>query len=299
MKQATRRERGFGPRGTPRTPDASRAESRTRETAPRRGGRAALAVLPALAFLAAFGPLLAPYDPNAPDLGAALLGPSAEHPLGTDQLGRDVLSRLLHGARLSVGLSAVAVAVSGAAGTALGMLAGRLGGPLSEAVGRAVDALVAVPAVLVGLVLAAILEPGLGALLAAILLVGWTPFARLSYALTQEISAREYVTAAVAIGAGEPRILYRHVLPSAAGPLLAHACLRFANFLLAIAGLSFLGLGAQPPTPEWGAMLAEARPYLEGRPLLVLVPAGAIVSATLGVTVLGRFLERRWAFPSA
>ncbi len=263
------------------------------------GGRGPLAVFGLLAALALLGPPLAPHDPTAANLGTALAWPSAAHPLGCDHLGRDVFSRLLHGARLSVGLSVAAVVVSGAAGTVLGMVAGRVGGLFSEAVGRAVDVLVAVPAVLLGLLLAAILEAGAGTLLLAVLLTGWTPFARISHALTQKVGAREYVTAAVAVGAGEGQVLYRHVLPSVAGPMLAHACLQFANFLLAIAGLSFLGLGAQPSTPEWGAMLAEARPYLESRPLLVLAPAGAIVSAALAVTVAGRSLERRWELPRA
>ncbi len=260
---------------------------------------AAVGIFGALSFLVLFGPLLAPHPPAATNLGAALEGPSGEHLLGNDHLGRDVLSRMLAGARLSVGFAAGAVAASGVVGILLGMVAGRLGGVISSLVNRTVDTFIALPAILVGLVLAAILDPGIPALLTAVFLTAWMPFARLAYALTVKISAREYVEAAVAIGATEAQIMRRHILPSAAGPLVALACLQFAYVLLAIAGLSFLGLGAQPPTAEWGAMLAEARPYMERNPLLVLIPAGAIVLTTLTVTALGRTLGRRWALPSA
>jgi peptide/nickel transport system permease protein len=256
-----------------------------------------LALLVAAALLAAIAvfPLLAPHDPAAQDVGSRLSGPSAEHPLGSDHLGRDVLSRLLEGARFSLGLAVAAVTVSGVAGTTLGMFAGRFGGWLSSAVNRTVDALIALPAILVGLLLAAALRPGLGTLFLAVVLTGWTPFARLGYALTLKIGAREYVTAAVALGANERQILLRHILPAASGPVLALGCLQFAAVLLSIAGLSFLGLGAQPPTPEWGAMLSEAQPYLARRPDLVLLPAGAVVLSTLSVAALGRLLEKRWA----
>ena len=262
---------------------------------------AALAALlfGALTFLVVFGPMLAPYGPAATDLGAALEGPSAEHPLGSDNLGRDVLSRMLYGARLSVGFAAGAVAASGVVGIVLGMVAGRLGGVFSNLVNRTVDTFVALPPILVGLILAAILSPGIPALLTAVFLTAWMPFARLSYALTVKISRREFVEAAVAIGATETEIMRRHILPSASGPLIALACLQFAYVLLAIAGLSFLGLGAQPPTAEWGAMLSEARPYLERQPTLVLIPGGAIVAVTLAVTTLGRTLTRRWTLPRA
>lgn len=251
----------------------------------------------ALAFLVVCGPLLAPYAPAATDPASALEGPSASHPLGNDHLGRDVLSRMLFGARLSVGFTAGAVAASAVVGVSLGMVAARVGGVFSGLVNRTVDTFIALPSILVGLILAAILSPGIPALLAAVFLTAWMPFSRLSYALTTKISGREYVEAAVAIGATEKEIMARHILPSAAGPLVALACLQFAYVLLAIAGLSFLGLGAQPPTAEWGAMLADARPYMERQPLLVLVPAGAIVLTTLSVTALGRALGRRWTLP--
>ncbi|WP_219413383.1 ABC transporter permease [Pseudonocardia nigra] len=237
---------------------------------------------------------LLPFDAVATDLSDRFAGPSLAHPLGTDHLGRDALARLAAGARLSVGFTLLAVAISAVAGTALGLLAGYRGGWPAQVLQRIVDVLIAVPSIVIGLVLAAVLRPGVTTLLLAVLVTGWTPFARLAAGLAVREAGAEYVTGAVALGAGDARILARHILPNAVRPLTAHACLRFANTLLAVAGLSFLGLGPQPPTPEWGAMLNEARPYLFLRPGLVLVPAVAIVGVALLVTLLGRALDRRW-----
>lgn len=258
------------------------------------GPVASFAYLAALAMLCVAGPLLTPYDPAATQFGERLSGTTIAHPLGTDHLGRDVLSRLLAGARLSLGLAAAAVAFSGAVGAALGLLAGRVGGVFAAAVNRTVDALIALPAILVGLTLVAIFDPGVATLFCAVALVGWMPFARLAHALTLKLGSREYVEAATVMGSGECRLVLRHILPNAAGPLLSLACLQFAYTLLTISGLSFLGLGAQPPTPEWGVMLSEGQPYLADSPLLVLAPAAAIVAAALTVTAAGRALAQRW-----
>jgi peptide/nickel transport system permease protein len=240
---------------------------------------------------------LAPLDALGNDLATRFAGPSAAHPLGTDHLGRDLLARLAAGTRLSVGFTVVAVTLCAVAGTAAGMAAGYVGGAVAQALGRLVDVLIAIPSLVLGLVLATILRPGVTTLLLAVLVTGWTPFARLAMGLAAREAGAEYVQGARSVGAGDPRIVFRHILPNAIRPLTAHACLRFANTLLAIAGLSFLGLGAQPPTPEWGAMLNEARPYLFLRPGLVLVPALTVVGVALLVTLLGRALERRWAGP--
>ncbi len=237
---------------------------------------------------------LLPLDPVATDLTARFAAPSATHPLGTDHLGRDVLARLVDGAWISVGLTAVALAVCAVLGTAAGLLSGYAGGAAAGLVQRAVDVLAALPAIVVGLVVAALREPGTGTLLLAVLVTGWSPFARLAHHLTLRERGREYIEGAVAIGAGPVRIAVRHILPNALRPLVAHACLRFANVLLSVAGLSFLGLGVQPPTPEWGVMLAEGRQFMFLAPQLVLVPATAIVVVATCVTVLGRRLERRW-----
>jgi peptide/nickel transport system permease protein len=237
---------------------------------------------------------LLPLDAVVTDLSDRFAAPSLAHPLGTDHLGRDVLARLVDGAGISVGLTAVALAVCAVLGTAAGLLSGYAGGAAAGLVQRGVDVLAAIPAIVVGLVVAAVREPGTATLLLAVLVTGWSPFARLAHHLTLRERAREYVEGAVAIGAGPVRIAVRHVLPNALRPLVAHACLRFANVLLSIAGLSFLGLGVQPPTPEWGVMLAEGRQFMFLAPQLVLLPATVIVVVATYVTVLGRRLERRW-----
>lgn len=251
----------------------------------------AFAVLAALLVVAA----LLPVDALTTDLSDRFAAPSLAHPLGTDNLGRDVAARLLAGTRLSVWFTLVAVLACAAVGTLLGILAGYAGGAAGQLLQRTLDVLVAIPTVIVGLVVAAVREPGPTTLLIAVLLIGWTPFARLAYQLTVRERAREYVEGAVAVGAGAGRIAVRHILPNALRPLTAHTCLRFANVLLSLAGLSFLGLGAQPPTPEWGAMLAEGRQYLFAAPQLVLVPAVAVVAVSLAVKLLGRRLEARWS----
>ena len=253
--------------------------------------RRVLVALAVLLLVAAFLPV----DALTTNLADRFAGPSLAHPLGTDNLGRDVLARLVAGTRLSVWFTLLAVLICAVVGTLLGLLAGYAGGAVGQLLQRVLDVLVAVPTVIVGLVVAAVREPGPATLLIAVLLTGWTPFARLAYQLTVRERAREYVEGAVALGAGPGRITLVHILPNAVRPLTAHACLRFANVLLSLAGLSFLGLGAQPPTPEWGAMLAEGRQYLFAAPQLVLLPAVAVVGVALLVTVLGRQLEGRWS----
>ncbi|GAA1829138.1 ABC transporter permease [Pseudonocardia ailaonensis] len=236
-----------------------------------------------------------PVDAVTTHLGDRFAGPSPAHWLGTDHLGRDVLVRLVTGTRLSVWFTAVAVLACAVVGTLAGLFAGYLGGAAGQALQRILDLLVAIPTVIIGLIVAAVRQPGLDTLLIAVLVTGWTPLARLAYQLTVRERGREYVEGALALGAGASRITMRHILPNAIRPLTAHACLRFANVLLSLAGLSFLGLGAQPPTPEWGAMLAEGRQFVFVAPRLVIVPAVAVVAVSLFVTLLGRHLDRRWS----
>lgn len=263
---------------------------------PRRRRRPGVAAGVLVVLLAGLAVL--PLDAYGTDLASRFAGPSVAHPFGTDQLGRDVLARLAVGARISVGFTLVALGICAVAGTLLGMVAAGCGRVAGQVFQRAVDVLVAVPAVLVGLILVAASEdgaPGLDTLLLAVVVVGWVPFARLTYQLVLRERSRDYVEGAVAVGAGPVRIALRHVLPNLARPLAAHLCLRFANILLTIAGLSFLGLGPQPPTPEWGAMISDGRQYLFAAPQLVLVPAAAVVGTALLVSALGRVLERRWS----
>lgn len=240
-------------------------------------------------LLASFLPL----DPLSQDLTERFSPPSREHPLGTDQFGRDLLARLLVGARLSLGLTLLLLLATATTGIVLGMLAAQHPGVTALLVDRVTDVLVSVPGIVIGLILAAALDPGLSVLVLAVLIEGWTPHARISRNLTADALRTDYVTAAVALGASGRHILRRAVLPNIARPLMAHACLRFASVLITLAGLSFLGLGAQPPVPEWGAMIADGRRYLSQAPVLLLAPAGAVVLCTVAAGVLGRAWERR------
>ncbi|MCE0766239.1 ABC transporter permease [Pseudonocardia kujensis] len=243
----------------------------------------------ALLLLVVVVPVLLP-DPVATDFAAILRPPSAAHPLGTDQLGRDVAARLLVGARLTLGLSVVTVLVTGAVGTAVGLACGYAGGRAGRAVLRLTDLLAALPTVLFGLLAAVVLGPGPVALLIAVTLVGWTPFARQAHQLTVREVGQGYVEGAAALGAGRVRVLGGHVLRNVARPLVAHACVRLAGTLLAVSGLSFLGLGIQPPTPEWGAMVAEGREFLFAAPHVVLAPSVAVVLVAALALLAGRAL---------
>ncbi|SDE84001.1 ABC transporter permease [Pseudonocardia oroxyli] len=235
-------------------------------------------------------PFLLPH-PDVPDFAAILAPPSAAHPLGTDQLGRDVAARMVAGARLTLGLSVAAVLLTGLFGVAVGLLAGASKGPFGAVLVRTADLLAALPTVLFGLLAAVVLGPGVPALLVAVCAVGWTPFARQAHLLTVRETGREYVEGVVALGATRARVLAVHVSRNIAPPLVAHACLRFASTLLTVSGLSFLGLGVQPPTAEWGAMVAEGREYLFAAPHVVLVPSVAVVLTAAAATVLGRRLS--------
>jgi len=235
-------------------------------------------------------PWLAHHDPNQQVLTARLQTPSSLYPLGTDHLGRDLLARVLYGGRSSLLLSALAVLLAAGIGVAIGALAGRVGGLFDEVTMRLVDVLIVFPSLVVALVIAALLEPSFGALLLALTITGWTIYARLARALTLDVLARPFIEAAVAAGVSEGRLLLRHVLPNISGPLLATSFLRFGHTLLTVAGLSYLGVGVQPPTPDWGAMLAEAQPYMQRLPLLLIAPALLIFLTALAVTLIGQRL---------
>lgn len=236
-------------------------------------------------------PWLAQFDPNQQVLGERLQAPSTTHWLGTDHLGRDLLARLLYGGRSSLLLSVLAVLLAGSVGVAIGALAGRIGGWFDEVMMRLVDVLIVFPGIVLALVIAALLKPSFGALLLALTVTSWTSYARLARALTLEVMARPFIEAALSLGVPERRLLYRHVLPNISSPILAMTFLRFGHTLLTVAALSYLGVGVQPPTPDWGAMLAEAQPYLLRMPSLLLGPALAIFITTLSVTLIGQALS--------
>jgi peptide/nickel transport system permease protein len=237
-------------------------------------------------------PWIAPYDPAAQNLLNRLAAPTLEHVFGTDHLGRDILSRILHGGRFSVSIAAIAVLITGISGTLIGAISARVGGLLDDFLMRVVDALLAFPEVLIALFLVFVLGPGYGTLIVALAIAGWTPFARLTRAVTLEINTRDYIEAAEALGCSRTFIIFRHVLPNAIGPVLAQGFLRFGHQLITVGGLSYLGLGVQRPQSDWGAMLAEAQLYMIRAPWLVIFPGFAIFLTALSVTLAGHGLRQ-------
>lgn len=237
-------------------------------------------------------PLLAPYNPAAIDLVHRLQGPSAAHLAGTDELGRDTLSRLIWGARLSLTISVSVVTVSLALGLAFGGLAGYLGGWIDTALTTfAMNTFLALPGILLAIAFAAFLGPGFINLVLALAIGGWAGYARLVRAQVMAVRDREYVDAARALGAGGLRIFFRHILPNIVQPVLVQASIGMAGVILAEATLSFLGLGIPTPAPSWGSMLNDARSHLFDSPHLVLFPAAAVAGAVLGFNFLGDALR--------
>ncbi|MEX2527012.1 MAG: ABC transporter permease [Gemmatimonadota bacterium] len=238
---------------------------------------------------AILAPFLTPYDPVVQGelVGGRLLPPSTLHPLGTDPFARDVLSRLLHGARVSLGVAGLAVAISMTLGVLVGGIAGYVGGKLDGALMWLVDLVLAFPRLVLLIVLVAVLEPSTGLLILALGLTQWPPVARLVRGEVLSLREREFVQAARVAGLPHHRILFRHVLPSTAAPVVAAAALGMGDTIVLEAGLSFLGLGVQPPAPSWGAMVAEGRNHLPGAWWLATFPGMAIVLAVVAFNLAG------------
>jgi peptide/nickel transport system permease protein len=252
-----------------------------------------LSVIGLLLAAALLGPAVAPHPPSRQQLDEGLRRPSWEHPLGQDRLGRDQLSRLLVGARLSLLVGVAVVGVSLLVGLLVGGLAGLAGGWVDELLMRLTDVMLAFPGLLLAVALTAVLGPGLDHVILALCLMGWVGYARLVRGQLLALREQDYVAAARAIGAGWPRLLGCHLLPNLVAPLLVEASFGMAHAITAEAGLSFLGLGVQPPAPSWGAMLAEGRTYGLLAPHLTLVPGLAIMIVVLGLNLLGDGL-RDW-----
>ena len=247
-----------------------------------------------LAVLAAvIGPWLVPYDPSAQELALRLEGPSRLHWLGLDELGRDILARVMSGARISLFVGLVVVSVSVSIGAAMGAIAGYYGGMIDEAISRVIDILLAFPGLLLAIALVAVLGPSLTNVVIALSLIGWVGYARVARAQVLQAREFEYVVAARAIGAATPRILIRHVLPAALPALTVQATLGMGGAILSEAALSFLGLGVQPPTPSWGAMLNYGRVHVLDAPHLTVFPGLAIAIVVLGLNLLGDSLRDR------
>lgn len=249
----------------------------------------AFLLLVVLAALCA--PLLAPLDPDAIDMSVALAGPSAAHPLGTDQLGRDQLSRLLYGGRATLLLTAIGTAGIITLGLLVGVVAGYAGGRVDLAISTLLTVLLALPSLLLTLAILGVLGPGTTSLLVALIGAGWVGHARIFRAAILGLREQLYVEAAVGMGASRARIVVRHLLPNLLPTVVVLATLDLGALLLTVSSLSFLGLGVQPPTADWGAMLNDARPFFGELPLLVIVPGVCITAVALASNLLGDALR--------
>jgi peptide/nickel transport system permease protein len=237
---------------------------------------------------AAFGPLIAPRDPSFIELSARLQPPSAHHLFGTDELGRDILSRILYGARISMLVGCSVVAGSLLLGTIVGSLAGYYGGRLDRFLNVIVmNAFLSFPGILLAIAFVAFLGPGLWNLILALIIGGWVGYARLVRAQVLAAREREYVEAARALGATDWRILTRHILPNIMQPVIVQAAIGMAGAILAEGTMSFLGLGVPPPVPSWGAMLNDGRSHLFDSPHVLLFPAAAVMLAVLAFNFVG------------
>jgi len=237
-------------------------------------------------------PLVIPWDPMAISLPIRLAPPSGEHWLGCDELGRDILSRILMGARISLAVGSSVVAVSLTLGLLVGLLAGYWGGRFDTFLNvLVINSLQSLPGILLAIAVVAFLGPGFWKLVIALSLGGWIGFARLARGQALQVKELEFIEAARALGAGHARILFRHILPNILPPILVQASIAMAGAVLAEASLSFLGLGVPPPTPSWGSMLSSARSYLFSAPHLAIWPALAVMGTVLSFNFLGDALR--------
>ncbi|HET7134679.1 MAG TPA: ABC transporter permease subunit [Casimicrobiaceae bacterium] len=278
----------MGPAGAP-----SRFAEFGRAFAQSRGAVAGLALVALLIALALGADVIAPYPPNEQYRDFTLVPPfwqdggSLRFPLGTDPVGRDILSRLIHGTRLSLLIGTISVALSLTLGTTLGLLAGYFRGIVDVAILRLMDVMLALPSLLLAIAVVAILGPGLINAMYAIAIVLLPHYVRLARAAVISEAGREYVTSSRIAGAGAWRLMFATILPNCTAPLIVQATLGFSNAILDAAALGFLGLGAQPPTPEWGAMLASALEFIQRAPWVVTLPGLAILVTVLAFNLVG------------
>lgn len=246
-----------------------------------------MTVLGIIIFAAIFAPYIAPHDPIKQNILARYKAPSSKYLLGTDELGRDILSRIIYGARYSLLIGVISISIALLLGIFLGVVAGYFGGRIDLLLMRLIDILLAFPYILLAIAIVAILGPDLQNAMLAISIVNVPRFARIIRSSVLTIKENEFIQAAKALGASDLRIIVRHLLPNCLGPLIVQSTLSMASAILSAAGLSFLGLGAQPPTPEWGAMLSDARSALQIAPWVVTFPGLAIMLNVLGFNLLG------------
>jgi ABC-type dipeptide/oligopeptide/nickel transport system permease subunit len=252
-----------------------------------RGGAFGLAVMLLFVFLAIFGRLVVPYDPNVGELASTLSAPNARHLFGTDELGRDTLSRVIDGARIAVVVAFLSVALAMVAGVVIGVVAGYFGGWIDTVLNRSQDVLFAFPTLLLAIIIVAVLGPGLFNAVLAIAIVYTPRFARLARSSALQVKTSEYLDAARLAGVNTAAILVRHMLPNVLPSVIVLAALSMSTAQLAYASLSFLGLGVSPPQADWGSMMSKARDFITFAPWLVIWPVAALVLLMLAFNVLG------------
>ena len=247
-----------------------------------------LLLILALLFIAAFAPLLAPYSPYIGDLrNSRLMPPGAEHWLGTDDQGRDILSRLIYGSRLTLQVVALVAIIAAPVGLLVGTAAGYAGGWVDAVLMRITDIFLAFPKLVLALAFVAALGPGIGNAIIAIALTSWPPYARIARAETLTLRSSDYISAVKLMGASPMRIVVRHIMPLCISSLIVRVTLDMAGIILTAAGLGFLGLGAQPPLPEWGSMIASGRRFILDQWWVAAAPGAAILIVSLGFNLLG------------
>jgi peptide/nickel transport system permease protein len=256
--------------------------------------RLGLGIVVLLGAVALLAPVLAPYAPNSQDLLHSLAGPSDQHLLGTDLVGRDVLSRVLYATRVDLPVAAAAVLIPAAVGSFIGLLAGYFGRLTDTALMRGADLVLAFPVYVLLLALIAVIGPGVGTIILATALVDWVIYARLVRAEVLHVKSLDYIDAARAGGLPRSRVLLRHVLPNVIHQPIIYMMSDMVLLILALTSLSFLGLGVSSPTPEWGRMIAEAEPFLRVHPSLILPPGLAIVTTGIGFALIADALADRW-----
>ncbi len=260
------------------------------------GAMVGMFLVAVVVFAALFAPLVAPHDPYEQVLSRSLRPPwwaggTADHPLGTDHLGRDVLSRVIFGSRISLMVGVAAVLISGSAGTILGLLAGSLGGPIESIIMRLADVQLAFPFILLATAVMFVLGSGLANVIIVLGITGWVVYGRVVRAEAMQLREKNFVEAAVAVGCTPGRIIVRHILPNIVSSITVIATLEVARVIIAEAALTFLGLGVDPRIPTWGSMLADGRQYLAGHPWIATFPGLAIMITVLGINLLGDWLR--------
>jgi peptide/nickel transport system permease protein len=254
-------------------------------------GKIGLGLVALVIICAIFAPLLSPHDPYEMHQNHRMLGPSAFYPLGTDEFGRDILSRIIYGSRISLQVGLISVTIALIVGGVLGLISGFFGGWIDTIISRLLDIGFAFPEILLAIALIAVLGPELRNVMIAIGIVYTPSFARVVRGPVLAVRSQEYIEASRVAGAGRTRMLFRHVLPNVAAPLIVQATIAFSFAILTEASLSFLGLGAQPPEPSWGSMLNGGRRFVELAPWMAIFPGIAIMIAVLGFNLIGDWLR--------